>query len=977
MENKLRRLALILLATLVTMVATGQTQLTDSQLRNINLTASTKLVSVHDPSVVYNPTDSYYYLVGSHIGVAKSNDLANWTGVSTGTEHSSFFNQSYSTAFNSCPTHEVTVKRSGTEYKETLPSYDAGSFCSIYAANRKSWISGDMWAPDIIYNPNMGKWCLYLSLNGDNWASVIVLMTADKPTGPFKYEAPIVFGGFNGVDYSGKKVDIAKTDMRIVTGSTTLPSRFSSAGKSWGTYYPNCIDPCVFFDEDGELWMTYGSWSGGIWMLKLDKQTGLRDYTTTYTGTSLSANATSDQYFGKKIAGGYYVSGEGSYIQRIGKYYYLFMTYGFMLNNFNATSSDYALGGGYEMRVFRSTSPTGPFKDASGNAATYTSFATNYGPSSATNRGMRLIGPYNDWGNMTLGERNQGHCSAIVGKDGEAYVVFHTRFNHYADNKYDEGHQVRVHRMYVNEKGWLVTAPFKYVGQNNSYTKIATTKQSDIESKEILTAEQIAGTYQFMLHPYKLNHHVGAESIPNGELQLCADGTIKGTYTGTWKYSNSGQSFVTIYINKVYYYGVLEMQTIDGGNRTAVCMTAVSNGGVPLWMYKLEDQSAIARNYASYNSFFSSAITTSAPATTDDVNIAYTSTASAFSEKGIYTPPAVTESTKTVGYTLSKGGYTFTSPTYTKSFTKPTIVTDIESGLVAHYPLRSLTDDNDVDNTQKMTTGSPTTTGTVPEIYSDNSRGEVYHLYYGTSSAINFASMPNPLNGTGAEAFTVSFWAKPMNKTYWDCIFSFFEGEKPSDNGGRFFFTDNTYCGYNDGTGTGDYYFDINYASNAYKDLPIAKWTYVTLVMTSGGLKIYLNGKATTLHSNTASTSYPYAKAISNIVEYKRMCLGMGSYWGSSNCLVSDLSVFSRALTANDVKMLYGIHQSPAVNAPKYILGDANNDGEVSVSDLSLVASYILGEDVEMNMKNADYNEDGIITVADLSAIASLILGNI
>ena len=118
--------------------------------------------------------------------------------------------------------------------------------------------------------------------------------------GPFKYEAPIVFGGFNNVSYSGKKVDVAKTDMQIVTGSNSLPTRFSSAGSKWGTYYPNCIDPCSFYDEDGELWLAYGSWSGGIFMLKLDKNTGLRDYTYTYSGTTLDANATSDQYFGRK-----------------------------------------------------------------------------------------------------------------------------------------------------------------------------------------------------------------------------------------------------------------------------------------------------------------------------------------------------------------------------------------------------------------------------------------------------------------------------------------------------------------------------------------------------------------------------------------------------------------------------------------------------------------------------------------------------
>ena len=31
--------------------------------------------------------------------------------------------------------------------------------------------------------------------------------------------------------------------------------------------YPNAIDPTVFYDADGKMWMVYGSWSGGIFLL--------------------------------------------------------------------------------------------------------------------------------------------------------------------------------------------------------------------------------------------------------------------------------------------------------------------------------------------------------------------------------------------------------------------------------------------------------------------------------------------------------------------------------------------------------------------------------------------------------------------------------------------------------------------------------------------------------------------------------------
>ena len=374
---------LIAMMCLCSMGASAQTTaLKKTDLEALNAAKSQQEVSIHDPSIVYNESDQYYYIVGSHMGLAKSKDLVDWQGIDNGKwidghwweqDGSYLFNKVFWEAFKSNPTHEVKLANGSTG---TLGSFDAAAYCSIYAADEKSWVQGDMWAPDVIYNKEMGKWCFYLSLNGNHWASVIVLMTGDSPVGPFTYQAPIVFGGFNNQSYSGKKVNYKDTDLELVLGTlSSLPARYNTT--IWGTYYPNCIDPNVFYDEDGELWLIYGSWSGGIYSLKLDKSTGLRDYTVRYNGTGTSPNTGDDAYFGKKIAGGYYVSGEGPYIRHIGDYYYLFMSYG-----------EFAPNGGYEMRIFRSTSPTGPFKDGNGNLATYTGGARNYGASSTDNRGM-------------------------------------------------------------------------------------------------------------------------------------------------------------------------------------------------------------------------------------------------------------------------------------------------------------------------------------------------------------------------------------------------------------------------------------------------------------------------------------------------------------------------------------------------------------------------------------------------------------
>ena len=57
------------------------------------------------------------------------------------------------------------------------------------------------------------------------------------------------------------------------------------------------------------------------------------------------------------------------------------------------------------------------------------------------------------------------------------------------------------------------------------------------------------------------------------------------------------------------------------------------------------------------------------------------------------------------------------------------------------------------------------------------------------------------------------------------------------------------------------------------------------------------------------------------------------------------------------------------------LLGDANNDGNVNVNDITTIAEYILkGSAANFNFANADVNGDGIINVNDITGVASIIL---
>lgn len=533
----------------------------------ISIAVSLQHVTVHDPSVVWDPESKTYYIFGSHRDNAKTSDMMRWTKVTVPWATASSSNAANKDAFTT--PQVTTVKKGGVDV--SLPQFNAVNWS---AKGGKSYnVDGNMWAPDVIYNKVMNKWCMYLSINGDSWYSSIILLTADKITGPYRYQAPVVISGFkNGTEFKD-------TDLELVIGSqSTLPSRYAT-GSKWGDRWPNNIDPCVFYDEEGKLWMSYGSWSGGIWMLELDENTGLRDYDVEYSLTGTGNGITEDPYFGKKIAGGYYVSGEASYIEYIGGYYFLFMSYGGLAAGGNPNEYN---NGGYQMRVFRSEKPDGPYKDSNNISAVYNSYQLNFGAKANSDRGVNIFGAYTDWGNQTkgnYGERSQGHNSIIAAEDGRTYLVYHTRFQNAG-----EGHQVRVHQVFQNKDGWLVAAPFEYTGEE--------VKSADIASSQQVSTDRIPGTYQLLIHKYRLDH-TQKEAAKPVEITLSADGKISGGATGTWA-ATAGTSYVNFVISGTAYRGVMVEQTLEPKDEKTIAFTGLaSKTGVTAWAYQTKAATGI------------------------------------------------------------------------------------------------------------------------------------------------------------------------------------------------------------------------------------------------------------------------------------------------------------------------------------------------------------------------------------------------
>jgi len=150
--------------------------------------------------------------------------------------------------------------------------------------------SGTFWAPECIYMN--GEFYLYYAAAGSGQCC-IGLCTTPSLNNPIW------------------------TDRGVVVSSTAA------------TDNTNAIDPDIFFDATGRLWLTYGSWLGGIRMVELDKTTGKPLNSRVYNPCTL-------------------YDAENSQVVQHNGYYYMFVNRGFCCLDAKST---------YYIQVGRSTSP--------------------------------------------------------------------------------------------------------------------------------------------------------------------------------------------------------------------------------------------------------------------------------------------------------------------------------------------------------------------------------------------------------------------------------------------------------------------------------------------------------------------------------------------------------------------------------------------------------------------------------------------
>lgn len=506
-------------------------------------------VMVHDPSIL--KADGTYYLFGTHLADAKSTNLMDWKQINLDWNW-----------------REKDSWKNDSVYGEVLTNLaESFAWAGYDDADCKNGGLG-FWAPDAIYNPHYvwednskGAYMLYYSTSSTWRRSCIGYAVSKTPDGPYKHIDTIIYSGFTKTgeldhgNNGGKSERDTKWDNDYLNLSELIADgRISGISDKWfnssggwnENYGPNAIDPTIFFGKDGKMYMSYGSWSGGIFIHELDETTGAVKYPGEDGTESISGNFI-DRYFGTHIAGGNHQSGEGSYIlyDKESGYYYMYETYGGLLS-----------GGGYNMRLFRSENVYGPYTDAAGNNAKDNNKNND-------RYGIKLIGNYQFPDQP--GYRAAGHNSALIDDDGQRYLFYHQRFD--SPGNQHEGHQVRVRQQYLNEDQWPVTAVYEYRGE-----KIGHYNDSEV-----------IGSYDLINHGTATN----GDMIYSQRIELYADGTVGGAVNGTWRKSTGtgkAYDYITLKLNETVYKGILFKQyNEEESPKKVMTFSAIGDDNTCLW----------------------------------------------------------------------------------------------------------------------------------------------------------------------------------------------------------------------------------------------------------------------------------------------------------------------------------------------------------------------------------------------------------
>lgn len=746
---------------------------------------SFKNASVHDPSVV--KSGDTYYVFGSHLAAAKSTDLMNWQQVSNGVS----------------ATNPLFLNGAANVFTELSETF--------------SWAQSDtLWAADVRQLADGKFYMYYNACKGDSPRSALGIAVADRIEGPYVDKGIFLRSGMWGQpSHDGTVYDAMK--------------------------HPNAVDPHVFSDNAGRLWMIYGSYSGGIFIMQMNPNTGL---------------PLPGQGYGKRLMGGNHSRIEGAFVMYspATSYYYMFTSFGGLDAN-----------GGYNMRVARSLNPDGPYLDAQGNnMADVRSDQAKplFDDASIAPYGVKLMGNFlferklgEPGTGIGTGYVSPGHNSAYYdAATGKHFLVFHARFP-----ERGEQHEVRVHQMLMNADGWPVVAPYRYAKENATAVR----------------REFVIGDYLFVNH----GKDISATVKKSQSITLGSNGQVTGAVTGTWVLSGSNGVELRLAGSPSPYKGVFLSQWDETSKSYVMTLSALSREGVAVYGSRL-----IPRTDAQVvNAIFAELSLGNTAAVSANLNLPTTGTRGAtitwsssnpavVSNSGLVTPGA-TDVTVTLTARISKG-----TASAVKTFT---VTVRKAGGLLAHYTF----DGNLVD------ASGASSPGTVVGNRIDAAGGSIGFEtgVKGSAAVFNGASgirLPNGL--ITSHNYTVALWLKPAQLTAFTTTFF---GARTTDSWISFLPMGHGVVNGASMLWSGTAWYDAGLGMN----LPVGRWSHVAFSVRNGAVNVYVDGI-----KRFSGSNFPHVFTTTGGV----FALGVNWWDTPYKGSMDDLRIYGSALNDADIAAL-------------------------------------------------------------------------
>jgi len=361
-------------------------------------------------------------------------------------------------------------------------------------------------------------------------------------------------GGEYRMYYSATK-EFGSSESRIWLAASDSPEGpFVNRGvvaDTWGTddTYPNAIDPHIVNTTEGEKYLIYGSFFGGIFAKLLSSETGLTaDADTHALGTCIAKKGVRATEDGPEGPAAIYVPHTG--------WYYLFISYAW-------------LGDTYDIRVGRSKSPIGPFFDYMGDDLMEQSMGTKLANSYIFTAKNPNVTPHTEqewtWG----GFRGPGHGVPFYDDSTKEYYFVH----HVRDGapqlceKWPRAsykmHYLMIRKMeFVDD--WPVLSPEPYAGEDNGE----------------ITQDYLYGEWETIMQTNESNQpKLSQKSILSQDGSYCCP----QNQNGKWSYCEQSKILtITFTDGATVLAKMLKCWDFENGNPT-ICYTGISSKGIAYW----------------------------------------------------------------------------------------------------------------------------------------------------------------------------------------------------------------------------------------------------------------------------------------------------------------------------------------------------------------------------------------------------------